>query len=291
MEHVNSCLNVDVSLYNSCIDTTPQTTNLLKLLNTSSYKEAVESVRRITDKVKRDEEKKWLPAFTPSGVFEGRSAKGLIKHSRLIQFDIDSNLNKHIADFPQMKEQICKLPNIAYCALSVSGNGLWGLVPIEYPQEHRRHFIALEKAFKEFGITIDPSCKDVSRLRICSYDPNAYFNHQAIPFRKLSRQPRPHISRRKMKSDDELYEVEKLVYKVEDKQLDLTLTYQTWFEIACALANSFGESGREFFHRLSQFHPGYTQEDSNKQYDECMRHRYNYSIGTFFYYCEQAGIN
>ena len=40
---------------------------------------------------------------------------------------------------------------MAYCGLSVSGKGFWGLIPIANPDKHRLHFTALKEAFGIFN--------------------------------------------------------------------------------------------------------------------------------------------
>jgi hypothetical protein len=182
---MTSPLNISVSCFKNAKDTTPKEVNLLALLNSVEHKEQVIKVRATPEKNVRDELKKQIAAFTPSGIFSRRAILGLIKHSGLMAFDIDFAVNQHILNFTALKEQISNITNVAYCGLSVSGNGFWGLIPIQYPEKHKAHFAALERAFAKYGITIDPSCKDVTRLRFCSYDPDAYFNHNAITFKGL----------------------------------------------------------------------------------------------------------
>lgn len=46
-------------------------------------------------------------------------------------------------------------------------------------------YYALERDFKDLGITIDPSYTDISRLRFQSYDPNPYVNPEAIVYDKF----------------------------------------------------------------------------------------------------------
>ena len=43
----------------------------------------------------------------------------------------------------------------------------------------------LKNIFESMGLTIDPACKDVCRLRFYSYDAEAYFNLNAKPFTGL----------------------------------------------------------------------------------------------------------
>jgi hypothetical protein len=40
--------------------------------------------------------------------------------------------------------------------------------------KHKQHFEALKKCFEKLGIILDKACGDITRLRCCSYDENAY---------------------------------------------------------------------------------------------------------------------
>ena len=75
---------------------------------------------------------------------------------------------------------------MAYCGLSVSGQGVFLLIPIAYPEQHLSHFLALQQVFQQqLGVVIDSNCKDLCRLRGYSYNEDGYFNHQATPFTGL----------------------------------------------------------------------------------------------------------
>lgn len=185
---MTSPLNISVSCFKNSEDTTARTVNLMTWLNSMKYKNEVDQVRAIANKKERDVLKKKLPGFTPSGLFSKRADNCLTQHSGLIAFDIDFAENEHITNYKELKEQIKNIKNVAYCALSCSGTGYWGLIPIANPDKHKSHFKALEDAFKKLGIKIDTSCKNVSRLRFYSYDPDAYFNHNAITFTGLYEQ-------------------------------------------------------------------------------------------------------
>jgi hypothetical protein len=289
-----SVLDVEVSLFSSCKDTNPTKVNLLHLLQSNVYKEKVEALRQIENPERRDEAKKMLPGFTPSGLFSKREASSLISHSGLIGIDIDYKENLHISNFLELKEQISKLPTVAYCGLSVSGKGFWCLVPIKDPEKHREHFLALEKAFEFHEITVDAACKDVSRLRFCSYDPDAYFNHSAKIFFKtptLSTPPTltalPNYILEIQKEEEKVIQC---IQQIERKGVDITSTYRAWFEIACSLANTFGEHGRELFHRISRNYSKYDYTETDRKFTSCLRSAYDFSLGTFFYYCKLEGV-
>ena len=193
-----SILNIEVSCFqNYWEEKNPRNVNLLTWLTSTKYREKVEAIRAIEDKNKRAEIKPTLPAITPSGIFKTRETKipleeKLIKHTGLIQIDIDlTEKNKLITNWEDLKAELIKLPNIAYLGKSVSGRGYWGLIPIPpEPEDHKKYFEALNKIFwNKWGIELDDKPKNVASLRGYSYDPEGYFNHQAVPFYlKLERQ-------------------------------------------------------------------------------------------------------
>jgi hypothetical protein len=186
----NSILNIEVSRfadYNT--PDNPRSVNLLHWLKSPKYADKVNAIRLIENKPKRDRIKATLPAITPSGLFTYRSKRNLIRHSGFLQIDIDQKGNEAIANYNDLKNEICKISNIAYCGLSVSGKGFWGLIPIENPEKHYQYFLFTEKWFKEIGLIIDKAPKSVSSLRGYAYDPDGYFNHAAKILKRFYVEP------------------------------------------------------------------------------------------------------
>jgi len=289
----NSVLNTEVSCfpdYYSPNDCEP--VNLLTFLHSTKYRKQVEAIRQLEDKAERDRLKAGLPCITPSGLFTRREAPGLVKHSGLIQIDIDGKENQHIGNFAQLKQEVVKLPEIAYFGLSVSGKGYWGLVPIAYPHRHKEHFRALRQDFLRWGIRIDSKPGNVASLRGYSFDPEATFNHQARTYRKLWK-PKPGRYRGQYSTNGagrEAEKVEACLQLIEAARLDVTVSYEDWFGIACALANEFGEAGRAYFHRASQFHPAYNAQEADRQFSASLRGNYTFTLATFYQVCSLHGI-
>jgi hypothetical protein len=152
-------------------------------------------------------EKNKLAALTISGVFKERKAAQIIEHSGFICIDVDA------------KDQICKIdieaikqdPYVYAVHLSVGGFGYAVLIKID-PEKHLEAFLALENYFfVNYSIVVDKSCKDTSRLRYVSYDPDIYVNEKAKLFKKYL--PKKEVKKREVKtfvvkSDfDEMYSV------------------------------------------------------------------------------------
>lgn len=196
----------------------------------------------------------------------------------------------HITNFPKLKQEISFIENVAYCGLSVSGNGFWGLVPITHPEKHKQHFESLYRAFKRLGINLDQKPKSVASLRGYSWDEDPYFNHAAKPLQLYEKAfikkdlPCTHDENKAWK------DVLRIIQIIETNHIDITTTYDTWFKIGCSLANTFGEHGRELYHRVSQFHRDYLIRKTDNQFDQCLKKGYSIRLATFFYHCKMAGI-
>ena len=166
----------------------PGVCNLLEELLSNKYHQLQNELRAEIDPDMQKHLKNQMPVLLPSGIFkDGKEAKNLIKHTGLIAIDVDEQDNRHIVNFSNLKNEFCKIPNVAYCGLSIRGKGYWLLIPIKYPNKHKLHFQLIEKYFADKGIIIDQSCINVNRLRFYSYDEGAYFNHAAKPLQAYYR--------------------------------------------------------------------------------------------------------
>ncbi|MEQ9287723.1 MAG: DUF3987 domain-containing protein [Cyclobacteriaceae bacterium] len=86
-------------------------------------------------------------------------------------------------------------------------------------------------------------------------------------------------------------EVERIIQFIESNSTDITSAYSDWVNIGFAFADEFGESGRNLFHRISQFYPDYSSQECDKQFDNCLKaNGQGVSLKTFFYHAKQAGI-
>ena len=88
------------------------------------------------------------------------------------------------------------------------------------------------------------------------------------------------------------HEIEQLVCSIESSSVDIAPDYTSWRDIAFALADALGESGRQYFHRLSRFYPSYDEKEADKQFTACLRsHGSGITINTLFHLAKQSGIN
>ena len=263
---------------------------LLCDFTSGKWRDAVEAVRNEADEAKRKELKRGLPCFTPSGTFSGRKATDMTEHSGFISIDLDAKDNT-APDFDRLKELLSRCPNVAYCAHSAGGKGYFCLVPIANPAKHREYFRALCHDFTLCGLTVDRSGVDECRKRYVTYDPAPYINTGAKVYDyTYEEEERPEARQ----INGEIPEGARspilltLLDWADAHERDLTGDYRQWFEMLCALTSTFGEDGREYAHRLSKYGEKYNPGDTDRQYDECLKHGgYAYNFGTILYYARK----
>ncbi len=129
-----------------------------------------------------DNLKKSLPAFTPSGIFEGgRKMEYLKMYSGFVHLDFDK---LYPDELEKAKEIINNIPYTFACFTSPSGNGLKVFIEINTGVEyHKTAYLQVQKHYeKAIGIEADPKCKDITRLCFVSDDPNGYRNINSQKF-------------------------------------------------------------------------------------------------------------
>ncbi len=203
-------------------------------------------------------------------------------------------------DLDQLKTLIEKVPYVAFCAHSVGGEGFYCLIPIKNPEKHREHFRSLQMDFARSGITIDGSCINVGRDRFVSYDPEYYYNPDALVYDMFVSdvpKPQPNMGKdwKSMPMDAHITPrlIDELIQIIEEREIDMTTDYNDWFALGCSIANYFGKDGRERFHTISKFHPGYSPKQTDAKFDDALRNinrSGNNSIGTFIQHARRAGI-
>ena len=290
-KRMDSILNVDVSCVpNYYTKNTQRNVTLLRWLTSAKYAAAIEKIRATTDKATRNKLKAQLPAITPSGQFTRIDEDNMIAYSGFIQFDIDLQDNPHITNYADLKQEIAKIKNIAYCGLSASGMGYWGLLRIAYPEKHLQHWQYLHATMQRFGIYIDGAPKSICSLRGYSYDADAYFNHRAEKLYHYLMSPQQSARIAAASRNGDWIKTNQLLQKLEAKQIDITTPYKNWFAIGCALAGTFGEDGRRLFHRFSCMHMRYNPRDCDIKYTQCLQHATSSGIGVIVNLCKGVGV-
>ena len=281
--------DADVSVYNGVRDVYGTTCKLRAFLFDNRRITEIGRLRSLATKQERNEIKKRLPQACISGVFSPtRKAANLVRHSGLICVDIDRQDNLHIDNWDEVKQELSKLPQIAYAGLSVGGNGYFAILPLRYPGFHKQQFGQLKRDFAKMGIRIDAACGDVCRMRCLSYDAEPYVNVEAIPYEGYYAEPKPIVTYQ-YSGSDVLDKVAKCCERIEANGIDITGDYQSWFTVGCALA-SLGEQGRQFFHVCSRQNRAYNHAESDKKFTNLLHTGRRIGIGSFFEICKDYGI-
>ena len=287
---MNSIFDTKISYYSNVEDNVGTEISLRDFLFCDQYKEQIEHIRSITDDELQKSLKKKLPLATISGTFAPtRHADNLVTHSHLLCIDIDKKDNMDVEWFVDLKNEWHNIPHVLYAAHSVRGEGWFAIFRIAYPEKHRAQFEALQRDFANSGLVIDKSCKDVSRMRTISYDPNPYVNEDATLYTKVWLEPKPKFHAQYSGSDD-MEHVERCCREIAAHGIDITATYDDWFYVGAALA-SLGERGRSLFHVVSSQNAKYKATETDKKFDDLLRNVSSINIGTFFHICSLHGIN
>lgn len=170
---------MNVSIFKSIKDTTGgievAINDVFDGIKSGFWCDYVEQIRTAENKEKRTELKKTIPYFTASGTFTHRRDDGLKYHSGIIAIDFDN------LDDPNDVKSFIALDRFSwFTCISVSGNGLCVFVKID-PKKHRESFDFLEQYYlTNYGLQIDKACKDISRPRFVTFDPDGVLNATAV---------------------------------------------------------------------------------------------------------------
>ena len=300
---VNDPLNVEVSLYKGVSDNIGTTVNLKNFLFTDQYKDIAEAIRSGSTIEERHEIKNRyrtaLPCATVSGRFTERKRDKVAEYSGLIAIDIDYKDNVEV--MPEVPNILKQMDFVIYAGKSISGDGYFAICRVDDPKRLKEHYLALEKDFKEYGITIDKACKDTTRLRFASYNEEPYYNPYALTYYKMVGEPKretrvsttytPREFSYHTTSTDNAQRVEEQIKYLIDNNLTLPDDYHSWFKIGMSLCSEFGESGRQYFHSISSLSPKYDKYECDNQYDkiaESYGSGNDIGLGTLMYMFKEA---
>jgi predicted P-loop ATPase len=227
-------------------------------------------------------QKELTTCVTASGSFMQRAANKLLEHSGFICLDIDAKDQIATIDIERIKSDIY----VYAVHRSLSGNGFAVFIRIDGAR-HLDAYLSLEHYFMvQFNIVLDKSCKDTSRLRFVSYDPDIYINKKAKTFKTyLKKKDKPKPKPVVIKSDfDEMV--------VKAAPMNLFDNYEDYIRLAFALSQEFNESGRNYFHTLCQSSPKYLYKQADRDYNIALqRNGTGVSIASVYYIFKQAGIS
>jgi len=295
-------LKTPITIFDSVTSTNGRVASLAEFLKDASSHQLIQQIRMTEDKAERTRLKSGLPCATISAICpDGRKADDAFEHTGLICIDIDGQDNLGFGSGADLKAEVCKIAEVAYCSLSASENGCFAIFRLSHPENHLGHFFALQRLFKSrLGIVIDGQCKDVKRLRFATYDSEPYINDNAMPFRIIDAATKPKLNPTKApltmaprtwneSPKTTLDKVARLTEAIVRRGIDLTDGYSKWVEIGMALAN-LGETGREFFHAVSSVYTGYDRAKADTKFTNLLRTTRKVTIATFFHQCEAHGV-
>jgi len=261
--------------------------SILENIKNGVYEDYVYPVRNAkTDKEKKEAKSK-APCITTSGTFSQRGNDYLLQHSGLIAIDFD-----HLED---IGDAFNLLINDIYSFAvfrSISGNGLCAFVKID-GRKHLEAFLGLERYYwQTYNLEADRACKDVSRPRYLSYDPDLFLNEQSQPFKDyVKRETKAEIKAFESFKGGDHYQqkFERVLSRV---NCDITQGYDNWVKLGFAIASEYGELGLDYFKHLSQYHPDYDAYKTEKKYRSLLGDRNSgITIRTFYYLCKLNGID
>ena len=282
-------LNVPVSLYNGVKDNAGTVVPLSLFLSSKRHIGTIEALRHESDPEKRKRIKLSLPQATVSGVFSpSRRVDNLKSHSGLICIDLDGKQNEgHSLSY--MRGVLESRKDVLFASLSVGGNGLFAIVPLAYPDKQKEQFYALRSEFKQrYDLVLD-NCGDVTRLRVLSFDPDAYVNGDAVKYDGIERQAVRIQTHSLSCTSEDIQKVARCVEQIVANRIDITASYEDWISVGMSLC-SLGEEGRYYFHMVSRQNEKYKYSESDRMFSYWMKNMKQVGIGTFFFLCSQYGI-
>lgn len=262
---------------------------VIKDIKRGKYAVEVSKLRvylRNDEKEKYDIHKKRLPGVTFCANFNGNRKKELIKtYHRLIVLDIDK---LDTEELQRVKNLLESDKYVFAFWLSPSENGLKGLISLQYnfliekygiDFAHKYAFEQVTTYFKDkHSIDLDTSGSDTTRLCFLSFDSGLLFKSSVIPFpidqpkeetTTLFDEPKgPKKKAAKLRysgSKDVLLNPKgkndqkdrktlvNIIKFLKKKNISITSTYEDWYRVAYAIANSFTHDiGEKYFLSLCE---------------------------------------
>lgn len=280
----------------------------------------IEKIRTLTAQEfekERKQAKSKLPFVTFGGIFDYRAGrrtaeekgyKGLLQSSGLVNIDLD-HITKGGYNVETLKKTFAEDPELGARLIftSPSGDGLKIVskcnAVITSEDDYKMVFKAICNYIKKvYSIPeegrgqvwgIDKQVNDISRGCYLSYDPTAIYltsgEFNTAKYQEEEKESSP-VSERFFSPSSLRDDVEIVLQRIEAQRLDITGNQTEWVIIGYALANAFGESGREYFHRVSRFYPTYTRKEAESKYNRCLQNP-QATIGAFFNRAKEYGID
>jgi len=252
-------------------------------IQSGKYSNQISSLRNLLKNGKKEDyiyHKRTLPAITFCGTFNKERKRTQIRtYNSIIVLDVDK---LEIEELRRVKKCFNDESMVLSFWESPSKEGIKGLVVLEYKIElsseniekaHKKAFQNLANYFSEkYSIEIDSSGSDITRLCFLSFDPNLIIKNNFIPFEvdfdqiiDLKKEDRHNkVKNINENSKDLLYNpkernkandrylISSIIKYLNKKQLSITYSYEEWYKVGMAIANTFTyEVGEKYFLKLS----------------------------------------
>lgn len=312
-----------LSLFNTAFDTIGTESNIVNELNDimlGKYKTSIEKCRKALlvdeDKESYKKIKSKLKAVTFCGLFEnGRKLEHLVKYNRLVVIDIDD-----ISDVQNVKSRLSLDKYVLALWLSPSSLGLKGLIKVDSTVEnHKEYFYSLSVYFlQNYGVELDKSGSDITRLCYVSWDPDIYTNFDSdefneiidVPFSKTPNNknktttvsktldvPKNAFATEGLNKAADRHLVRKIIAYLSAKNLSITGDFSNWMKVAIIIANSFSyDLGENYFLTLCRLDGfSHNEERSKELLKYCYANRkLNFSnrlsVATLLYLANNKGF-
>ena len=181
-----------------------------------------------------DDAKRKLPAFTMSAHLHTRSKdvsfdKRLVGHSGILQADFDLKENPQMQP-DEVKALLAQDPHVAFVFTSPSGRGIKAGVAVD-PDRHRGCFFRAESHFlKKYGLQMDRSTKDVTRMCFVSSDPDMVICDDAFPVEPMDEAPKAQTGGYAAPIPTTAKDIEEMLAFIPSRP-----DYDTWIRIASAV--------------------------------------------------------
>jgi hypothetical protein len=182
----NNLMTVFTRIFHTQGDSLVELSAWIENVRNGQWKNEVENYRRLMAEGKKQEAasvKEQLPALVPAGnCLRGRYPKCLTNRTGYAMFDMDKMPPDVLRNaFARLKE----IPWVAACHVTVSGTGLriFVCIGVVHPDVYRRAYEIVAHALEQVaGHPCDMQCKDLCRLTLASYDPEAYLAPEPLTF-------------------------------------------------------------------------------------------------------------
>lgn len=219
-------------------------------------------------------------------------------HTLFLDLDLETT-----DDLEGIYEKIKQDPYTLIVHRSFSGDGFVVIVEMSEIDANENFFLVfkkIEKYYKStFNLNIDPSCKNIGRLRYVSYDPDIFIKENILIeitkeelenieqersiLVKKSTEKVAIIEQKRKVNPKSFKSVSDLVDEIITTENRLTEGYHNWVQIAFSL-----HEYQDQWDRLNQWR---NDESYHTSLNSANLKGSSATIGTFYYFCKKAGIS